>query len=151
MQNDIYWMRQAFKLAKRARKCDEVPVGAIVVLNNKIIGRGYNNPIAKIDPTAHAEIVALRAAAKKIGNYRLANASLYVTLEPCVMCIGAMIHARIKHLIFGAYDLKSGAVKSVFQMLDQNQFNHKIDYTPEVLSKECGKILTDFFRFKRKN
>jgi tRNA(adenine34) deaminase len=148
-QTDIYWLQQAIKLAKRAQKAGEVPVGAVVVLNNKIIGRGYNKPITKTDPTAHAEIVALRAAAKKVGNYRLVNAALYVTLEPCAMCLGAMIQARIKHLVFGAYDPKAGAVNSVFKLLDQNKLNHKIHYTGGLLAAECGKLLTDFFRARR--
>jgi tRNA(adenine34) deaminase len=140
MQKDIHWMRQALKLAERARKCDEVPVGAIVVLDDKIIGKGYNKPITANDPTAHAEIIALRAAAKKIGNYRLVNATLYVTLEPCIMCIGAMTHARIKRVVFGAYDPKKA----------KNKLNHKIQYTGEILAEDCGKLLTDFFRSKRK-
>lgn len=148
-KQDDYWMRQAFKLAKRAQARNEVPVGAIVVIDDKIVGKGYNKPISASDPTAHAEVIALRAAAKKIGNYRLTNATLYVTLEPCLMCVGAMVHARIKRLVFGAYDAKAGAVESVFPLSHQTWLNHRFLYTGNILAAECGRILSDFFRARR--
>ncbi len=146
---DVVFMRQALLLAKQAEATGEVPVGAMVVVNNEIVGQGFNCPIATSDSTAHAEIIALRAAAKKMGNYRLPEATLYVTLEPCVMCVGAMLHARIKRLVFGAIDPKTGAVISLFKILDEHKLNHKIIFQGGVLALECGKILSDFFRNKR--
>lgn len=146
---DIYFMRHAYNLAKFAAQSGEVPIGAIVVSNNEILAKGWNCPISTNDPTAHAEIIALRSAASKIQNYRIIDATLYVTLEPCVMCIGAMIHARIKRLVFGAPDPKAGAIISAFNLLDTNKFNHKITYTSGILADECGKILQDFFKEKR--
>lgn len=142
------FMREALKLAHEAKNNNEVPVGAIVVLNDEIIGRGYNCPIGTCDPTAHAEIMAMRDAAKKNNNYRLTDATLIVTLEPCVMCFSAMIHARIKRLIFGALDLKAGA-NSVFGLFDSQKFNHKIECSGGVLQSECAGILTGFFQKKR--
>lgn len=144
-----HWMQHALSLANTAAKMNEVPVGAVIVLNNEIIGEGFNQPIHHSDPTAHAEIVALRAAANAIGNYRIVDATLYVTLEPCVMCVGAMIHARIKRLVFGAYDPKSGAVNSIFNLLDENKFNHKIEYQGGLLHEACGGILREFFKIRR--
>jgi tRNA(adenine34) deaminase len=146
---DSYWMRQALQLAQHAANLDEVPVGAIAVLENQIIGAGTNCPITTTDPTAHAEIIALRAAAKKINNYRLPNVILYVTLEPCPMCVGAMLYARIKRLVFGAKDPKAGAVVSVFNLLNEKTLNHHIAYSAGVLAAECAKLLVDFFQSKR--
>lgn len=143
--NDIYWMQQALELALHAKSCNEVPVGAVIVYENQIVGCGWNQPIVSSDPTAHAEIVALREAGKYFNNYRLLNTTLYVTLEPCFMCVGAMLHARIKRLVFGAFDTKTGAVKSGFNFLDNQQLNHKIIYEGGVLAKECAALLTDFF------
>ncbi len=146
---DAHWMQQAIELAQHAKSQHEIPVGAILVLNNEIIGEGWNQPIGSTDSTAHAEIIALRNAAKKLNNYRLLNTTLYVTLEPCIMCVGAMIHARIKHLVFGAYDPKAGAIQSVFNLLDNKQLNHKISYQGGILKQECGELLTRFFEERR--
>lgn len=144
-KDDKYWMQQALLLARQAENIGEVPIGAILVLNNKIVGTGFNRPIITQDPTAHAEIAALRDAGKINENYRLPNTTLYVTLEPCVMCIGAMLHARIKHLVFGAYDKKIGAV-NILHLLDTNVFNHKISYCGGVLELECATLLSNFFK-----
>jgi tRNA(adenine34) deaminase len=143
---DIFFMQCAINLAQKAQNSNEVPVGAVAVVNNEIIGEGYNQPIGTCDPTAHAEIVALRQASQKSNNYRLPEVTLYATLEPCVMCVGAMLHARIKRLVFGALDQKTGAVVSVFKLLDEKNSNHKIQYQDGVLAAECGKILSDFFK-----
>lgn len=139
MNDHIDWMRVALVLANRARKKNEVPVGAVVVYENKIIGRGYNASIAKQDPTAHAEIMALRSAAKKMKNYRLTGATLYVTLEPCAMCLSAMVHARIACCVFGAPDPKKAL----------NVTNHKVELSGGILSEECGQILKQFFKERR--
>jgi tRNA(adenine34) deaminase len=141
-------MQEALGLARKAHANNEVPVGAIVWLNDEIIGRGYNCPISTSDPTAHAEIIALRAAAQKINNYRILDATLVVTLEPCVMCFNAMIHARIKRLVFGAFDPKAGA-DSVFKLFNNRCFNHSIECIGGVLQKECGQVLVDFFQSRR--
>lgn len=146
---DIYWMEQALRFARYAETQNEVPVGAVIVANNELVGAGWNCPISLCDPTAHAEIIALRHAAKKLDNYRLLDVTLYVTLEPCMMCVGAMLHARIKRLVFGAYDPKAGAIKSMLQLLDIPKLNHKIIYNSEILAEECGQLLTDFFKNKR--
>lgn len=142
---DKAWMREAIKLAQKAAAQNEVPVGAIVVLDDEIIGAGWNQPITSKDPTAHAEIIALRQAARKLNNYRVLDTTLYVTLEPCLMCVGAMVHARIKRVVFGAYDPKIGAIN----MLDHAKLNHKIKYQGEVLATECGALLTEFFKQRR--
>ena len=148
-EEDESWMRHALNLAKQAELSGEVPVGAVLVRDGKIIGKGHNCPISKNDPSAHAEIVALQDAAKRIGNYRIENASLYVTLEPCPMCVGALLQARIKKLIFAARDTKSGAVGGVINLLADNLWTHKIDYSSGILSAECGEILREFFRARR--
>lgn len=147
--DDQYYMEQALALAEQAKQAGEVPVGALIVLDNEIIARGYNSPIGSHDPSAHAEIVALRKAAALIGNYRLLNTTLYVTLEPCLMCSGAMVHARIKRLVFGATDMRAGAVVSQVQSLDHTFLNHKVEYAGGVLKESCGKLLSDFFRERR--
>jgi len=146
---DVFFMRRALTLAQKAASADEVPVGAVAIANNEIIGEGFNCPIGTHDPTAHAEIMALRQAAQKSNNYRLPEVTLYVTLEPCVMCVGAMLHARIKRLVFGAIDQKTGAVVSVFKILDEKNLNHRIQYQSGVLAVPCGKILSDFFKDRR--
>jgi tRNA(adenine34) deaminase len=150
MPNDIDWMQYALKLAECAQEEGEVPVGAVLVLNDEIIGEGWNRPIAAHDPTAHAEIMALRAGAEKIGNYRLNATTLYVTLEPCVMCAGAMVHARIQRLVYGASDPKAGAVQSVFNILDSTRLNHRVEYAGGILPDECGAMLSRFFEARRK-
>lgn len=145
-----YWMEQALLLAAEAESNDEVPVGAIVVLDDKIIGRGFNKPISTIDPTAHAEVVALRDAAFNIGNYRLVNAKLYVTLEPCMMCLGAILHSRISTVIYGAKDIKFGAIVSKIKALETS-WNHKVEVKSDILPDKCSSILTNFFKYKRKS
>lgn len=146
---DIFFMQQALLLARKALSLGEVPVGAVVVIDSQVVGEGFNCPIMTSDPTAHAEIIALRAAAQKTGNYRLPKATLYVTLEPCVMCVGAMLHARVKRLVFGASDPKTGAVTSVFKVLDDKRLNHQIEFCGGILASECGQMLSDFFQSKR--
>lgn len=142
-------MTQALELAKYARDMGEVPVGAIVVKKGELIGQGWNQPIKKSDSTAHAEVCAIRSANKTLGTYRLPGSVLYVTLEPCVMCAGAMIHARIDRLVFGAFDPKTGAAGSVFNIVGTEQLNHKIEYAGGVLSDACGELLRGFFQEKR--
>ncbi len=139
------WMREALSEARKAEEEGEVPVGAILLLNERIIGRGHNSPIQACDPTAHAEIFALRQGALYCKNYRLPGSILIVTVEPCVMCIGAMIHARVEEVIYGAADPKAGAVKSCFQLADNSLLNHRLRITPGVLEEECGALLKSFF------
>ena len=149
MSNDEDWMREAYALAERAAQLDEVPVGAILVRNGEVIGRGYNQPITGTDPTAHAEIVALRAAARASGNYRLPGSTLYVTIEPCTMCAGALVHARVERLVFGAREPRQGSVRSVAQVLDTPGRNHTVEVAEGVLAEECGALLQHFFRRRR--
>lgn len=146
---DIFWMQHALELAKRAESEGEVPVGAVVVYDEQIIGEGWNRPIIENDPTAHAEIMALRSAAKKINNYRLLDTTLYVTLEPCIMCSGAIIHSRVKRVVYGAQDPKAGAYESAFTVLGTDSLNHQVMVDKGVLADECGQILTEFFRKRR--
>ena len=146
---DEILMREALQLAQLARGSDEVPVGAVVVSNGEIIGRGFNSPISKNDPTAHAEIQALRDAAAKIGNYRLTDCLLYVTLEPCPMCAGAIMHARIARLVYGAADPKAGACGSVVNLFHEARLNHHTQVVGGVLPEECGEILRHFFAKRR--
>lgn len=148
-ENDVFYMQHAYELAQQAEKNGEVPVGAIIVKDNQIISVGGNSPIIDSDPTAHAEIVAMRTAAKLLGNYRLLDTTLYVTLEPCMMCLGAMIHARIKRLVFGAHDPKAGVVGSVCNLLEDMTLNHEIDYQGGIMEDECGLILKNFFKRRR--
>ena len=142
-------MRAAIEQARAALKQDEVPVGAIVVKDGEIISQAFNSPITLQDPTAHAEILALRNAGQRLNNYRLINADLYVTIEPCFMCMGALIHARIKRLIFGTYDLKAGAAGSVFDLTHHARLNHTIDVISGVLEQECRELMQHFFRQRR--
>ncbi len=148
-ETDEFWMRRAIELASQAEALGEVPVGALIVCDGEVVGEGFNQPITANDPTAHAEIVALRNAAKKINNYRLVGASLYVTLEPCTMCVSALIHARIQRLIFATTEPKSGAVVSRTQLLSADYFNHRIDVTGGVLAQECQHQLSGFFQKRR--
>ena len=143
------WMREALAEAQKAEAEGEVPVGAILLLNERVIGRGHNSPIRMHDPTAHAEILALRQGAHNCVNYRLPGSILVVTVEPCVMCLGAMIHARVEEIIYGAADPKTGAVKSCFQLADTSQLNHTIRVTSGVLENECGSLLKSFFASRR--
>jgi tRNA(adenine34) deaminase len=148
-QDDITYMQHAIQQAELAAKNNEVPVGAILVHDNQIIGEGWNHPIGTHDPTAHAEIIALRAGASTLKNYRLLNTTLYVTLEPCIMCVGAIVHARVQRVIYGAPDPKTGAVASMFQLGDTNKFNHRVEYVGGLLAEECGELLRKFFRERR--
>lgn len=149
MLTDIDFMHIALQEAFIAFKQDEVPIGAVLVQNGQILAQAHNAPIAQNDPSAHAEMLALRKACEKTGNYRLTGAALYVTLEPCVMCAGAILQARLARVIFGARDPKAGAVFSLYHILNDNRFNHQVDVTEGVLQEECGKILSRFFKEKR--
>lgn len=150
MSSDETYMARALQLAALAEDEGEVPVGALVVLDGEVIGEGYNRPIASHDPTAHAEIQAIRDASRKVGNYRLTGADLFVTLEPCPMCAGAIVHARIRRLVYAASDPKSGAAGSVFDLLPSDQrFNHRVEVTSGVMSDECSLKLSQFFRRRR--
>ena len=142
---DRKWMREALAQAKRAANGDEVPVGAVIVLDDKVIGVGHNQPIGAHDPTAHAEIVALRDASRTLENYRLGGTTLYVTLEPCVMCAGAIIQARVERVVFGAFDEKAGAAGSTANLLQTPLANHQCQLTTGVLKEECAAVLEKFF------
>jgi tRNA(adenine34) deaminase len=146
--HDVF-MQEALGLARQAGASGEVPVGAIVVIEGQVAGRGANSPIAKNDPTAHAEMLALREAAQAVGNYRLAEATLYVTLEPCVMCAGAMVAARVKRLVFGTRDLRFGGVRSKFRIADSELLNHRVEIVEGVLAAECVELLQNFFAARR--
>lgn len=149
MQDDEFFMRQALEQARLAGAADEVPVGAIVVRDGDIVGRGFNRPVGGHDPTAHAEIAALRAAAAHLGNYRLPGCTLYVTLEPCAMCSGAIMHARIARVVFGARDPKTGVAGSVIDLFGEARLNHHAEVTGGVLAEECGGLLSAFFAARR--
>ena len=149
MNSDEEWMQYALQLAKKSEERDEVPVGAIIVYKNKIIGEGWNQPISSNNPTAHAEIMALQDAGEKIGNYRLLDSTMYVTLEPCVMCAGAMVHARIAKLVYAVDDQKTGACGSVFNMIQAEELNHNTEIKKGVLEKECQALIKNFFKEKR--
>jgi len=146
---DEEWLRYAIRLAQRAESRGEVPVGALLVHNDRCIAEGWNQPIQTNDPTAHAEIVALRKAGQKLNNYRLNDTTLYVTLEPCVMCMGAIAHARVKRLVFGAYDPKRGAVCHALQLSDAAFLNHRVEWTGGILEADCAELLSDFFKARR--
>jgi tRNA(adenine34) deaminase len=148
---DELWMEEALREAARALACGEVPVGAVVVANGQIVGRGSNRSILDNDPTAHAEIVALREAGQTLGKYRLGDCELCVTIEPCAMCAGAIMHARIKRLIFGAVDPKAGAVESVMSVINHPQLNHTLEVSGGVLAARCQEMVQAFFREKRLN
>ncbi|MGP1956639.1 MAG: tRNA adenosine(34) deaminase TadA [Arsenophonus sp. NC-PE1-MAG3] len=144
-KKDIYWMRKASLLAQNAQEKGEIPVGALLVYKGKLIAEGWNHPILAHDPCAHAEILALRAAGQYLQNYRLLNTTLYVTLEPCIMCAGAMIHARISRLVYGASDQKTGAAGSVIDVFNHPDMNHRILVLGGILTDECSAILSSFF------
>jgi tRNA(adenine34) deaminase len=146
---DIKWMRLALDLAEQARDCGEVPVGAVLVRDNAVLGEGFNQQITTHDATAHAEVVALRKAAQAAGNYRLPGTTLYVTIEPCTMCVGAMIHARISRLVFGAREPRAGAVISALQLLDNHPYNHTVEWTEGVYAEDAASMMKDWFRQKR--
>ncbi len=148
--NDLEWMRQALAQAQIAAERDEVPVGAVLVDSaGELIAAGHNQPISANDPSAHAEIVVLRAAAQKLGNYRLPDTTLYVTLEPCTMCVGAMVHARVGRLVYGAVEPKTGAIESAQQLFETGRFNHQPELQTGVLANECSALLSQFFANKR--
>ncbi len=149
MSGDDLFMRAALELARIAESEGEVPVGAVVVAKGEIVGRGYNSPIRLNDPSAHAEMLAIREAAAKSGNYRLESATMYATLEPCVMCAGALLNARIPRLVFGARDLRFGAVRSKFRLADSDLLNHRIEIVEGVLAADCLAIIKRFFEKKR--
>ncbi len=149
MDRDEHFMRLALAEAQKAMEAGEVPVGAVVVRGGEIIAAAHNEPVGRRDPSAHAEIVALRRAAAAVGNYRLAGTTLYATIEPCLMCAGALIHARVSRLVFGATDPKGGAVVSLYRVLEDDRLNHRTDVTAGVLAAECSEILSRFFREKR--
>ena len=149
IDQDEFWMRHALTLAEKAEQQNEIPVGAVLVKDQQIIGEGWNQSISLHDPSAHAEMMAIRAAGQAIENYRLINSSLYVTLEPCAMCAGLLIHSRIQRLIFGAADLKTGAVGSVYDLLSDKRVNHQIEVSGGVLADECGQKLSRFFKRRR--
>jgi len=147
--NDEFWMRHALTLAQRAWDEGEVPVGAVLVHHGQVIGEGWNRPIGHHDPTAHAEIMAIRQGGKVIENYRLIDTTLYVTLEPCVMCAGAMVHGRVGRLVFGARDAKTGAAGSLMDVLGHPGMNHQVKIEQGILAEECAALLSDFFRQRR--
>lgn len=149
MTADQDYMQQALELAAKAAAQGEVPVGALVVLDNEVIGQGWNHPITSNDPTAHAEVVALRDAASKLANYRLPSATLYVTIEPCTMCAGALIHARIARVVYGATEPKSGVAESNGCLFDDEHFNHRVEVQGGVLAEECSAVMSNFFAARR--
>ncbi len=149
MNPDQAFMREALALARQAEAHGEVPVGAVIVVDGEIVGRGFNSPIAQSDPTAHAEILALREAGAHLRNYRLEEATLYATLEPCVMCAGALVAARIRRLVFGARDLRFGGVRSKFHLADSELLNHRVEIVEGVLAAECVELVKNFFERRR--
>jgi len=149
MDTDLKFMQHAIELAKRAEQEGEVPVGAVIVKDDTIIAEGWNRPIAAHDPTAHAEIQVIRAASEKLGNYRIPDTTLYVTLEPCLMCMGAITHARIKRVVYGATDPRAGAVESIYTITDDRKLNHHVDIEGGLMAEQCGQLLKDFFRQRR--
>ncbi len=147
--NDEFWMNFALTEARHAVKVGEVPIGAVIVRNDEIIGRGHNQPITTCDPTAHAEIIALREAARRIENYRLNDATIYVTIEPCAMCAGAIVNARIKRLVYGATEPRQGAVHSVFQICTNSSLNHQVEVTAGIKEDDCKIFMQTFFKARR--
>ena len=149
MSRDEFYMRLALSEARNGERAGEVPVGAVVVLAGQIVTSAFNRPIGLTDPTAHAEILAIREASRLIGNYRLTGATLYVTLEPCAMCAGALVHARVSRLVYGAADPRAGAIESVFRIADNCSLNHRVEVFPGVLASECREVLQSFFQARR--
>jgi tRNA(adenine34) deaminase len=144
-------MQAALDQARLGRAAGEVPIGAVAIVDGQIIGRGFNQPISAMDPTAHAEVVALREAARAVGNYRLTDATLYVTLEPCLMCVGALVHARVREVVFGAAEPKTGALVSTIHALESPGLNHRFVFTGGVMEEECRELVQAFFREKRRS
>ena len=147
--NDEYWIRHALTLAEKAESLGEVPVGAVIVKNDEVLAEGWNQPILSNDASAHAEIIALRAAGKILNNYRIIDADLFVTLEPCSMCVGALIHARIKHVVFAASEPRTGALGGAFNLLEANQHNHIFEYESGLLADESRELVQAFFKRRR--
>ena len=148
-RDDLYFMSRALELARVAEAAGEVPVGAVIVKDQQILAEGWNQPIALHDPSAHAEMLAMRAAALSLGNYRLLDTTLYVTLEPCAMCAGAMVHARVKRLVYGATDPRAGAAGTIFNITQHEALNHRLEVTAGVMAEACGAVLREFFQAKR--
>jgi len=149
MEADQRWMRHAIALANQGQSHDEVPVGAVIVKDGCVIGEGWNQPITRHDPTAHAEIMALRTAGTTLSNYRLLDTTLYVTLEPCVMCAGAILHARVARVVYGARDPRAGAAGSIIDIFSNTQLNHHVQVQGGVMAEQCGALLSNFFKAKR--
>jgi tRNA(adenine34) deaminase len=149
MSNDMFWMTEALAEAVLAEAEGEVPVGAVIVADEEVIGRGHNQPIQRRDPTGHAEILALREAASSLGNYRLPGTTLYVTVEPCLMCMGALLQARVQRVVFGCYDSKAGAAGSLYDVSNDPRLNHRLEVTAGVKEEECRELLQRFFRARR--
>ena len=150
MEKDIEFMKLALEQAKKAYKKDEVPIGAVIVCNDKVVAKGFNIREKRNDPTGHAEIVAVKKACKKRRSWRLEDCTIYVTVEPCSMCAGALLWTRIKRIVFGAFDAKGGALGSSYNLFEQKNLNHKAEITSGVLEEECSKIMKEFFKAKRK-
>ncbi len=150
LEIDAFWMQHAYMLANRAAQQGEVPVGAVLVVDNQLIAEGWNRSIQNHDPTAHAEMMVLKRGGEKIKNYRLVDTTLYVTLEPCPMCAGAMVHARVKRLVYGAFDFKTGAVGSVFNLVEDSRLNHRVQVEAGILEHECSQQISAFFKARRK-
>ena len=148
-ENDFHWMRHALTLADKAQGLGEVPVGAVIVKNNELVGEGFNHPISTHDPTAHAEVSAIRSACLNLNNYRIPDATLYVTLEPCAMCAGAIVHARLRRVVFAATEPKAGAIVSSQHFFEQPQLNHRVEYIGGCLQSEASEMLSEFFRRRR--
>jgi tRNA(adenine34) deaminase len=149
VHSDEHWMEEALRCAQRALEASEVPVGAVIVLNDQIVGRGWNRNLTDCDPTAHAEIIALREAGKHVGNHRLGDCELFATIEPCAMCAGALVHARLRRLVYGADDPKAGAVRSVMSVVNHPHLNHDVEIRGGVLAGRCAELLQSFFRRRR--
>jgi len=147
--DDAYWMEQALLYAKQAEQLNEIPVGAVLVKDNQLIASGYNRSITDNDPSAHAEMIAVREAGKALNNYRLIDCTLYVTLEPCSMCAGLLVHSRIKRLVFGAPDAKTGSAGSIMNLLQEPRLNHQVEVIAGVLADECGNTISEFFKRRR--
>ena len=147
--DDVYWMGQALLYAKQAEQLNEIPVGAVLVKDNQLIASGYNRSITDNDPSAHAEMIAVREAGKALNNYRLIDCTLYVTLEPCSMCAGLLVHSRIKRLVFGAPDAKTGSAGSIMNLLQEPRLNHQVEVIAGVLADECGNTISEFFKRRR--
>jgi tRNA(adenine34) deaminase len=148
-KNDLLFMQQAFELAQQAEQLNEIPVGAVVVYQGKVIGEGFNQSILLNDPSAHAEMIAIRQAGKHLNNYRLVDCTLYVTLEPCPMCAGLLVHSRIKRLVYASPDFKTGAAGSAFNLVDSSKLNHQLIVNNGVMVKECSELLSGFFKRRR--